>query len=290
MASLVWHLPQRSPYRTLGDALLLEQFERCRLIGERHWIRSPHVRRLKRRTLQREGVEGNRLPTEIRMRATLCVNHRHQSLAHLYGESMLHRVHDDMREFLLTEPESGMGYQLLQKGDEEDHLLVLNAELIFPERLLHKLPGDQAHSRALVTADPELPTRQIDPRSVKVITHGSYPSQSRKREYFVRYSAYKNDRRIRADGSVAAGTYVTTENDSHGWGRSLTGLAAVGRYALPNPKPAVNVFLMRPRQPVPILCGSVTPAHGQAGGGVEIRFVHDTPPRTVIRIERIPDR
>ena len=69
------------------------------------------------------------------------------------------------------------------------------------------------------------------------------------------------------------GTYATTEWDSH---IVPSGLAAVARYALPNPMPAIYCFRIAPSQGIPILVGTTSPAYSQAGGGVEVRFNQPT--------------
>ena len=69
-----------------------------------------------------------------------------------------------------------------------------------------------------------------------------------------------------------------------------TGLAAVARYALPNPKPAIYVFTVRPVADTAAQRGTVQPAFGQPGGGVELRFPDGTAPRTVIGPDQIPER
>ncbi|MEK7992169.1 MAG: hypothetical protein AAB403_00035, partial [Planctomycetota bacterium] len=63
--------------------------------------------------------------------------------------------------------------------------------------------------------------------------------QSKSPERFVRFSAFRNDRRVRPDGSLLPGSYVTSERDA---GFAPSGLAVVGRYALPNPISATNRF------------------------------------------------
>ena len=202
---------------------------------------------------------------------------------------MLYKIEEDVRQFLLSQPEYGMGYQLVQRNDNGDRFLILNAEFgIGTEHLV----GSFEHDRMLVTDNRDFESLPMEPQDLTVLTHGSYSSKSRKGEVFVRYSAFPNDRRIRSDGSVVSGSYVTTENDARHWGRPFgcTGLSAVARYALPNPDPAINVFLLQPPVTVPISCGTVTPDFGQAGGGVEVRFDSDTPPKTLIRRDRIPDR
>ena len=206
---------------------------------------------------------------------------------------MLYSVNDDLRGFLLAQPESGMGYQLLERDDGEDRLLILNAELGVSVKAMHELASKRDHRGQLAVVDQSLPVLAISPQSVKVITHGSYPSQTRAHERFIRYSAFQHDRRIRADNSVVSGTYVTTESDAVHWWRSpyiWSGLAVVGRYALPNPAPAIYSFMMKPPPGFPITCGTVTPKYGQSGGGVEIRLEADTPPHTVVRKTTIRDR
>src|SRR2546421_104541 len=49
-----------------------------------------------------------------------------------------------------------------------------------------------------------------------------------------------------------------------------SGFAAVGRYALPNVEPAMYVYEIEPRPETRIEFGTVAPAYGQAGGGVEV--------------------
>src|SRR2546422_11373922 len=60
-----------------------------------------------------------------------------------------------------------------------------------------------------------------------------------------------------------------------------TGLEAVARYALPNRKPAIYVFTVKPLKDTPIQHGIVQPAFGQPGGGVEVLFCDGTARNTV---------
>ena len=129
--------------------------------------------------------------------------------------------------------------------------------------------------------------RPLEGSLAKVETHGSYPSQSRPGELFIRYSAFANDRRINSDGSVQSGTYVTTETDAR---LVPSGLSAVGRYALPKTTPALNRFVLRPPAGTPIHCGAVTPKFGQAGGGVEVQFNSGLPSGTAFGPQPIPER
>jgi len=104
-------------------------------------------------------------------------------------------------------------------------------------------------------------------------------------DVFYRFSAFAQDRRVRPDGSLAPQSYCTSETD-----KTLvpSGLAAVGRYALPTRISACHIFEVRPGGGVPILFGTVTPNHGLAGGGVEVYFPTGTGPNTVKAIQPLP--
>lgn len=105
-------------------------------------------------------------------------------------------------------------------------------------------------------------------------------------EVFKRFSAYANDRRVRPDGSLSAGTYATTEVDA---ANAKTGAEAVRRYALPNPAAASFVFTSRPAAKTAIQRGTVAPAFNQPGGGAEVIFPRGTQAGTTSGPDRIPD-
>jgi hypothetical protein len=102
---------------------------------------------------------------------------------------------------------------------------------------------------------------------------------------FVRFSAFQNDRRVLPGGGLLPGTYVTTRIDAD---RAPSGLAAVGRYALPNPLPAIYRFEIVPKSGLTGMAGTVSPAFGQAGGGVEIEFKNAAPHGSVTGPSTIP--
>jgi hypothetical protein len=99
--------------------------------------------------------------------------------------------------------------------------------------------------------------------------HPPYMHFTRTGEEFYRLSAFHNDRRILPDGSVAPGTYATTINDLT---VTPSGLAAVGRFALPSKLPACYLFQIIPLPGTPIYFGTVVPNYGFCGGGVEVYF------------------
>jgi hypothetical protein len=107
-------------------------------------------------------------------------------------------------------------------------------------------------------------------------------------EIFKRFSAYINDRRITAGKGLTAGTFATTKEDADA--NVKTGTDAVSRYALPNPKPASNVFTISPQKDTDLKRGTAQPANNQPGGGVEVIFVNGVPDGTVTGPATIPDK
>ena len=79
---------------------------------------------------------------------------------------------------------------------------------------------------------------------------------------------------------------MTTEHDVS---MVPSGLAVVARYALPLSYPAIHMWSIRASQ-AQMRYGTVRPAFGQSGGGVEALFTHGTPPDTVEGPIVIPER
>ena len=202
---------------------------------------------------------------------------------------MILRLEQHLTAQLLEHDESGMGYQVATINGKQ--YLVLNATVALPihqhnglqygfadndiQCLLDKRNAlDEAlrleDAQELNNALQQLGLEALNGTVVKVEPHGSYSATSGTRELFVRYSAFRRDFRIDPNnGSVLPNTYVTTATDAP---HVPSGLAAVGRYALPNPAPALYEFTIDPPLGSPIHCGTVAPKFGQAGGGVEVLF------------------
>ena len=210
---------------------------------------------------------------------------------------------------LLKQPESGMGYQIVE-AVTSDHKVkrgtCYNAELLLFEEEPRAILRTSYKS---LLAEAKISTGQIT--SLRVIASAALTSpiyvlreasavherrghpakdaaveKTKENEVFKRFTAYENDRRINSDGSLLPGTYATTEEDAK---NVKTGKEAVARYALPNPKPASNVWTIRPRKDTLVQYGIVEPANGQPGGGVEVIFTTGTHAGTVTGPEKIPD-
>jgi hypothetical protein len=221
------------------------------------------------------------------------------------------RLHESWSEALRQVPETGMGYQVLELrglSARVEHVIVANGsealdigrgylavregvEKGAEDRVAKALQGPVGQVGYRVLSRPEaILAKVLESRK----TSGTGPAVdgdvevARPREEFLRFSAFSNDVRILADGSVTPGTYVTTHGD--GMEHVHTGMDAVKRYALPNPAPAVHRYYLKPWIPIAIQRGTVQPDHGQPGGGAEVIFVAGAPPATKCNQDQIPPK
>ncbi len=87
---------------------------------------------------------------------------------------------------------------------------------------------------------------------------------------FHRFSAFHPDKRVDpTTGDFSSGTYACPDSELP---FVPTGFAAVGRFALPSPLPASNHYVIEAAIGTPVQFGTVGPAFGQSGGGVEALF------------------
>lgn len=99
-----------------------------------------------------------------------------------------------------------------------------------------------------------------------LVKHVSLPAN----RVFHRFSAFNPDRRVDPkSGSLLPGTYVAPESEIP---FVPTGFTAVGRFALPNNLPASHHYVVEAPAGTSVDFGTVAPAFGQAGGGVEAYF------------------
>ena len=140
---------------------------------------------------------------------------------------MLLRVCESLRERLLNEPEFGMGYQIATIVDNGRYV-TMNAELavplpvepkagaVLPIKLVNEdteyLTAGARVQSAYEEIQAQLDSLEAlvasDDTVLEVQQHGSYVSAARPGEDFVRYSAFSNDARINADGSVQRGSAI----------------------------------------------------------------------------------
>jgi hypothetical protein len=219
-------------------------------------------------------------------------------------------IHPSWTAELVRKVETGMGFQVVETESDNRRLqplVVLNARtvlepreqrLLVSERIekaadrrdLELLQKAYAGERVRVLETRELSQRQLLEKAYRTGSgpaSEAVPEESDPDEQFLRFSAYADDIRILADGSVRAGSYVTTHTD--GMLHVHSGMDAVRRYALPNPAPATHRFKLKPPYEIRIRRGTVQPANNQPGGGDEVIFDEAGPPGTCYERDRLPD-
>jgi hypothetical protein len=140
-------------------------------------------------------------------------------------------------------------------------LVKMNISHLFVSRVLATITTPQGVPPHQTSAAPGASTAQTPALPVTTNT--------RQHQAFLRFSVVPNDRRVLPGGGLAAGTHATTVNDA---GLAPSGIAAVGRYALPNPLPAKFLYTVVPPPNTAMQVGAALPNFGQAGGGVEVFF------------------
>lgn len=210
------------------------------------------------------------------------------------------RISEASTTHLLALPESGMGFQLVVPGGGSIALyLVLNAEIAFSLAEISASLGQQRRdviANGLALAEALSRSHEVPPMvdfsngrlaasryleatggfvALAAVPRIVAPSPLtkqvtlRSQRVFLRYSAFTNDRRVLQNGNFVPGTYAAPESE-----RPLvpTGFAAVGRFALPNQSPASHIYEIQAAVKTRVGIGTVCPAFGQAGGGVEAYF------------------
>ena len=209
---------------------------------------------------------------------------------------------------LLELPETGMGFQFVEAinwGDPTP-FIVFNSELAVDLSGLDLLPSDdpavilnnglkiiesmKSYRETIFSAPSPHSFKLLDSRigtepsrssKVQAMLKASMPSSLVKKvvlqdnRIFHRFSAFNPDRRVNPKtGDFLAGTYATTESEVP---FVPSGFAAVGRFALPNNLPASHHYEIEAPAGITVEFGTVAPAFGQAGGGVEAYFQNAVP-------------
>jgi hypothetical protein len=231
-------------------------------------------------------------------------------------------VPDWLQILLITRPEYGMGYQRvrakLSTGSTEVGM-VFNAQVFVKEvesaseKLLDSWENIVSEARKSLFTISSIELIPRPPQTLKGIRriaianakrrdlltesakmHADIPAKDAPitltavGEVFKRFSAYTNDRRVTDKKGLTAGTFATTKEDADQ--HIKTGTDAVSRYALENKKPASNVFTINSPKDIDLQRGTVEPAYGETGGGVEVIFVNGCPDGTVSGPVTIPDK
>lgn len=174
------------------------------------------------------------------------------------------------------EPETLKGVRQIVVSTEKNRRLAINAK--------HAAESAYGSRREQLLAE----SRQFEFSANSAAAEDAPVTLTVTNEIFKRFSAYANDRRITPGRGLFPGTFATTKEDADA--NIKTGTDAVSRYALPNTKPATNVFTISPPSDVDLKRGTAQPANGQPGGGAEVIFVNGLKDGTVTGPTTIPEK
>jgi len=223
---------------------------------------------------------------------------------------MIYKTYLSDTSKLLSLPETGMGYQIIEGKlfleDKIRQYVVYNCELavdLDDDFLVNRRKIiDKGFSNALnesksllintdsikiVTGKPTYETRLLSAyKQSKNKRHsGGKGAKENPKEYtdgnetFVRVSAYENDKRIDFKRKLLLeGSYTTTLIDYYDC--ITTDDDPVDRYALPNDEPIRWAFYIKPKIQDVLQRGIVQPAFGHEGGGDEVYFESGTSDNT----------
>ncbi|MDZ7775283.1 MAG: hypothetical protein U5L09_06545 [Bacteroidales bacterium] len=230
---------------------------------------------------------------------------------------MIYKAYSSFTEILLNQPETGMGYQLIEAKRPNQYysqqFIVYNAELIvdlngsFQENRRKIL--NEGHDRMFSLAhyadfslSKVFNSRELrsfrELRSVRMFSDSKMEEKGRHsggtgaidnapiyangEDIFVRLSAYENDRRIDFENKcLLDGTFTTTEEDYLSCKSHNDN--PVDRYALPNDEEIKWAFYVQPKSYDKYRPGIVQPANGHNGGGVEALFDNGTSKNTYLK-------
>lgn len=174
---------------------------------------------------------------------------------------MIIELREPLIQSLLEQPESGMGWQLVDArfaAAPPERMIALNAEFLASESAELRSLAQRGELTSASLKQAARQWRTVEVKSLSVVARSRSVREGRVApgpaadapethsdtgDEFRRFSAFENDRRVTTDSGLLPGTYATTSEDGD---LVETGMDAVARYALPNPMPAKYEFVIRP--------------------------------------------
>jgi hypothetical protein len=204
---------------------------------------------------------------------------------------------------LLNQPETGMGYQVVEASKAgtytREKFLVLNSEIVIE---MNASTGDNVLKvinegiYSIKTTANQISLNSIsvfNEKQLRNIVNESKNEDERGaiehpvvnangEEIFVRLSAFDNDRRVdKINKCLRPGSYTTTSEDYKKCKEINDD--PIERYALPSNDKIKNAFHIQPKKTDTLQRGIVQPANGKRGGGKEAYFAKGTAEGTFLR-------
>jgi hypothetical protein len=204
---------------------------------------------------------------------------------------------------LLNQPETGMGYQIIEAIEagtyNREKFLVLNSEVVIEMNGLEEYMTRIVIYEGLFSIKAK--AKLITLNSISVLNEKQFRNQVNEsknenekgaldnpvknangEEIFVRLSAFDNDRRIDKENKcLRPGSFTTTYDDY--FACKYANDDPVERYALPNNDEIKYAFYIQPVKSDTLQRGRVQPANGKRGGGKEAYFEKGTAKGTFLK-------
>lgn len=209
---------------------------------------------------------------------------------------MYFKLSSSQENELLGQPETGMGYQVVEANKPgsytREKYLVLNSEVVIEMNgseggQIRKVINEGIFS---IKVNASLITLNL----IKVLNEKQFRNQVNEskndnekgaldnpvefangNENFVRLSAFDEDKRIdKVNKRLRPGSFTTTEDDYHVC--KFKNSDPVEWYALPNNDEIKFAFYIKPIMSDTLQRGIVQPANGKSGGGKEVYFAKGT--------------
>ena len=216
---------------------------------------------------------------------------------------MLFKLSTAQETDLLNQPETGMGYQVVEASKVGNYLqekyLVLNSEIVIEINASTHENVRKVINQGIVAFKASAST--ITFHAIHVLNEKQFrnsvsePNTENQKgatdnpvknatgdEVFIRLSAFDNDRRVdKVNKCLRPGAFTTTMDDYLNC--KSTSDDPVERYALPNNDEIKFAFHIQPLKSDTLQQGTVQPANNKRGGGKEVYFANGTAAATFIK-------
>lgn len=199
---------------------------------------------------------------------------------------MIYKASDNLASTLVSLPETGMGYQVveLKSFASQRRIIFLNSCIGFETQDM----GRSIELKEAKTADFNIDISNIVIDNEKGALEGKEETATGSAlEKFVRLSAFRNDLRIDQENKcLRPGSFTTNLPDY--LTLTINGNDPIERYALPNTLPICHLFYIGLRLGDVFQRGIVQPAFNSSGGGIEFFFKSGTSRNTLISVNNHP--
>jgi hypothetical protein len=227
---------------------------------------------------------------------------------------MIYKASTFLTEKLLSLPETGMGYQIIsakrQGSISPERFVVYNSQLVINDDVNFERFKNQIRSEGVIkifnkinflSLESPVLVNKAEYRNLRKLSDSqmnykgrhyesigakdSSPIHANGKDYFIRLSAWEDDKRIDFDNmKLKIGSYTTTYEDYLSC-RSNND-EPIDRYALPTEDEIKFAFYIKPATNDQYKPGVVQPAFNHNGGGIEDLFDNGTSNQTYI--QRLP--